>query len=268
MRRLMLSLAGLALVVIAMVGAAPTGATGATGAAPRADLRGVVCHNALDPADRSMSVTAVMRPVAGTQKLQLKFDLWVAENGAPSTKTRARNLGVWFTPKNPTLGQLPGDVWNFKKYVVQLDAPAVYQFRVSFRWLGSDGQVLSTAQRSTKRCRQRELRPDLMVVSPIDVTPTAGHPNRDTYTAAIRNGGATAAGPFLVGFLPPNASTEQTVTIQRLRPHTQQTVSFVGPLCSAAGPPEIIADPSDQVSDDFNPANNSLYATCPSANGS
>ena len=233
-----------------------------------AALRGSVCHNALDPADRSMSVTAVMRPVAGTQKLQLKFDLWVSENGAPATKTRGRNLGVWLTPKNPTLGQLPGDVWNFKKYVVQLDAPAAYQFRVSFRWLGSDGQVLSTTQRSAKRCRQRELRPDLMVVSPIDVTPTPGHPNQDTYTAVIRNGGATAAGPFLVGFLAANASKEQTVTIQRLGRYAQRTVSFVGPLCSTSGPPEIIADPTNQVPDDFNPANNSLYATCPSANGS
>src|SRR5205085_5926213 len=122
-----------------------------------AQLRSSVCHNALDPQNRTTSVKVVMRAMAGTQKLQLKFSLLVGRDGSsPQTSVRGKNLGVWLTPKNPTLGQLSGDVWNFQKSVVELDAPATYQFRVSFRWLGAGGHVIGSAVRYGKPCRQRE----------------------------------------------------------------------------------------------------------------
>ena len=41
-----------------------------SGAQPRTALRAFNCHRALDPGDRSTSLTAVMRPVAGAVTLQ------------------------------------------------------------------------------------------------------------------------------------------------------------------------------------------------------
>ena len=42
-------------------------------------------------------------------------------------------------------------------------------------------------------------------------------------------------------------------------------VTFVGPLCNAqSAPPTVTVDPNGLI-DDFNRANNSLTATCPSA---
>ncbi len=265
MRRWMLTLAGLVLTVVAVAGAALAGAAGAAGDPPRADLRGFVCRNALDPADRSISAKAVMRPVPGTQKLQLRFALLVNHPGTSGqTSVRAGNLGMWLTPKNPTLGQLPGDVWNFSKSVVELDAPATYQFRVSYRWLGAGGKVLATAQRTTRRCKQRELRPDLMVLTPVTIKPVPGHPAENSYSAVVRNAGATAAGPFVVEFVSyvsPSVTDVSDVNVQRLGPNSTTSVSFVGPVCSASDPPTITADSTQEV-DDLNRDNNTAVVNC------
>jgi hypothetical protein len=257
---------------LAVAGAAlPAGAAGApatSGTLPRSQLKSIVCHPAIDPQNRSMSVTAVMRPVPGTQKLQLKFDLLAAGKGSSTqTSVKVGNLGKWLTPKNPTLGQVADDVWNFKKSIFQLEPPATYRFRVSFRWMGSAGDVLSTSVRFAKRCWQPELRPDLMVKS-ITVAPVAGHANQGSYTAVIRNNGASAAGPFAVEFNPNDNQPRdtQTQTI-RLKAYSEQTLTFTGPVCDASSPPEVIADSAAQVNNDLNPANDSLYAVCPGTTG-
>jgi hypothetical protein len=246
---------------------APAGASFAAGDQPRSQLLGFACHNALDPPNRNVSVRAVMRPLDGTQELQLKFDLLVGYRGSQSRSAlHAGNLGTWLTPSNPTLGRLPNDVWKFQKSVVELDAPAAYQFRVSFRWVGSHGNVLGSAVRYSRPCRQRELRPDLQM-SPITVKSIDSRPNNDLYSVVIRNGGASGAGPFRVQFVPGDTSDPQHKTIQRLDAHQERTVSFVGPLCAAAEPPTITADSALQI-DDLDRSNNSSTAVCPGAGGS
>lgn len=267
-----LALAGASLVFAgaAAVGTSPGSATAAgtstsatpVGAPPRAQLKGFDCRHALDPQDRQVSVKAVMRPLPGTQKLQLKFDLLAATAGAPSVAIHGGDLGVWSGPRNPTLGQLPGDVWNYVKTVVDLNAPATYQFRVAFRWIGAGGKSLGSTVRLSKRCRQRELRPDLQVVAPIAVTAIPSRPTKDLYTATIRNAGNSAAGPFSVLFVSGDGQTTITHDVPLLRAGKERVESFVGPLCSAAGPPTITAD-STGVVDDLDRSNNALTATCP-----
>jgi hypothetical protein len=249
------------------------GPAGAAGLQPRSQLRNPTCHNALDPQNRSTAVTAVMRPLAGNDKLQLKFELLsIFGQSSAQTSIRAGNLGRWLTPRNQTLGQLPADVWSFRKTVFQLNAPGTYRFRVSFRWIGAGGRVLGSAVRYTKPCRQHERRPDLMVVTPIAVVPTPDQPGHDTYTAVVSNAGATATGPFQIAFVSTDPNTAaQTITISGLPPKPKPgwdrgVVSFVGPLCASASQPEIIADFAHQV-DDLNRLNNSAYATCPSSTG-
>ena len=173
------------------------------------------------------------------------------------------DLGVWRSPPNPTLGQLPGDVWRLQKSVYNLDVPFTYQFRVSFRWTGLHGKVLGTATRYTRTCRQRELRPDLTVTS-ITVAAVAGHPKKELYTAVIANQGLTGAGPFQVLFAPGDTSPPTTDTMAFLGAGKTRTLSFVGPLCDAANPPTVSADSASQV-DDFNRANNVVAAVCPAS---
>ncbi len=257
--------AGVAAVVLcALLAAATAAATAATATPPRAQLRAFTCHRALDPPNRSMSVNAVMRPLAQTKHMAIRFDLLMsAAGGAPQRVVHSGDLGLWVTPKNATLGQLPGDVWSVQKSVIALAAPAKYRFRVMFRWTGAHNHVIGTMTRYSPQCRQRELRPDLLVRS-ITVTPVANHPSRDLYTAVIANDGNSAAGPFDVLFAPADGTNTKTRTIMRLRAHSSIRESFVGPDCATAGPPTITADSANQV-DDLNRANNAMTATCPAA---
>jgi hypothetical protein len=221
------------------------------------------CTHALDPVDRSISLQAVMRPLAGTRQLAVKFTLLQRARGAiTSTVVHGNGLGVWITPTNPTLGQLPGDVWHLDKSVLNLDAPAAYRFHVSFRWTGAHGKVLGTARRWSRWCSQRELRPDLAVQS-LTVNAVPGQPNVDRYTAVIANLGATGAGPFEVLFAPGDTSSAaKTDTIAFLGAGKTRQVSFDGPVCDSTAPPTITADAAEEV-DDLDRTNNAATAVCP-----
>jgi hypothetical protein len=253
MKRLQITI----LAVLALVGCTVAGASAAP---PRAQLRNLICQRALDPPARAVSITAVMRPVSGTEKLEMKFELLSRVPGSVApTQLSGTGLGTWIAPEKASLGQRPGDVWIVHHPVADLTAPAGYHFRVSFRWLGSHGRVLGTATRSSRACRQPELRPDLLVQS-FTVQPVAGHPKIDVYVAKIRNGGATAAGPFDVEFT--DATKAKSITIKRLGRHTTRKLQFIGLACGSTAPPSLTLDPQDQV-DDFNRANNTATAVCP-----
>jgi hypothetical protein len=231
---------------------------------PRARLRHLVCQHDLDPAARAVSVTAVMRPLPGTVKLALRFELLTRPGGATSFSVLGGgDLGSWIEPGNPTLGRRHGDVWLVNKQVVDLAAPAAYRFRVSFRWTGKHGRLLGTAVRRTPTCFQPELRPDLLVR--VDaVHPVVGDPQRSDYFATIRNDGATAAGRFDVQFSPPGGGPVTTRAFDGLAAHSGLPVKFVGPACTPTSRPTITVDPSGEV-DDANRANNTRTVVCPAA---
>jgi hypothetical protein len=263
-RRLITGLA--VLTAFVAVVAVPAGSLAAAAPPPRSQLSAFSCTHALDPGARAVGVTATMRPLDGTRRMAIRFELLQRSPGLPVQEVTGGDLGVWRTPANPTLGQLPGDVWRLQKSVYNLDVPASYQFRVSFRWTGAHGKVLQTASRTTRSCRQRELRPDLAVRS-IAVAAVAGHPQKNLYTAVIANQGLTGAGPFQVLFAPGDSSAPTTDTVNFLSAGKTRTLSFVGPLCDSANPPTVSADSTSQV-DDFDRANNVLAATCPAASSS
>jgi hypothetical protein len=191
----------------------------------------------------------------------MRFELLQRSRGLPTQEVSGGDLGVWRTPPNPTLGQLPGDVWRLQKSVYNLAVPFTYQFRISFRWTGAHGKVLGTATRYSHTCRQRELRPDLTVRS-ITVSSIAGHPNKELYTAVIANHGLTGAGPFQVLFAPGDTSAPVTDTITFLGAGKTRRLSFVGPLCDSSNPPTVSADSASQIND-FDRSNNVLAAVCP-----
>jgi hypothetical protein len=258
MRRFLIS-GAVVLALLASFGAA--GASGSAGSAPRAQLAQPVCQRALDPGQRLVSVRAVMRPLKGTRKLELRFEL--LSKAPPATSfsvVQGTGLGGWVSPTDPvTLGQRPGDIWRLSHPVADLPAPASYRFEVTFRWIGSKGRVLGTQVRSTRNCFQPELRPDLAAVS-FDAQPIAGHPKHDAYTAVISDKGLTGAGPFQIQFAFGTAVKDHTVT--HIKPHQQLTFNFEGPPCESTAPPTMTIDPDQQV-DDYNRANNSITAACP-----
>jgi hypothetical protein len=248
------------LAAVAAVAAAPVASVSAA-PPPRSGLSAFSCTHALEPGARAVAVKATMRPLTGTRKMAIRFELLARAPGLPVDEVSGGDLGVWRTPPNPTLGQLPGDVWRLQKSVYNLDVPFTYQFRVSFRWTGVQGKALGTATRYTHTCRQRELRPDLTVTS-IAVAAITGHPNKSLYTAVIANQGLTGAGPFQVLFAPGDTSAPTTATVSFLGPDKTRTLTFVGPSCDSANPPTVSADSASQV-DDFDRTNNVLAAVCP-----
>jgi hypothetical protein len=256
------STAALALVVGATIAFAVSTAAAAP---PRAQLQNFDCQHALDPPSRAVSVNAVMRPLPGTEKLQMQFTLLERAGGSATLQTvvRAGDLGVWISPTNPTLGRRLGDVWELNKSVLNLDAPATYRFRVAYRWIGAHGHLLGSATRLSTVCRQRELRPDLLVKS-VSVSSVAGQPLKDLYTAVIANRGATGAGPFEVLFTPGDDSAPKTHTVAFLGAYQARRETFVGPLCNPGSPPTVTADAASQV-DDYNRANNTMTVTCPAS---
>src|ERR1700744_5242172 len=131
---------------------------------PRDALGTIACHQAVNPLQRDVSVQATMRPVTGTQTLQIKFSLSLTASGEPATVVVAGGLGQWLIPSDPTLGQRPGDIWKLSKTVYNLGGGS-YQFSVAFRWLGAKGKVLRTATVQSSSCTIKELRPDLAVRS-------------------------------------------------------------------------------------------------------
>ncbi len=227
--------------------------------APRTQLRDFVCQRAVDPALRGLSVVAVMRPVTGTERMAMRFTLLKRKTRhSRSVSVPGADLGRWITPKDPTLGSLPGDTWVVNHPVVDLAAPAYYRLKVAFRWSDADQHVLATAVRYSHLCFQPELRPDL-AVSGITVTPQASNPGEDSFVAEIKNLGKTATGHFQLEFN--DGSVLSTISVGQLLPHHRVDVSFTGPACSASAPATITADPSGRVQDS-NRANNSLQTTC------
>lgn len=258
---------------VALTRSGAAGAGGAGTAAPRARLTMFACHKALDPTGRSVSVRAVMRPVTGTQRMQMKFDLISVSGTPPVVVSRQGNgLDAWISPPDPTLGQRPGDVWILQRFMVSnLPAPAHYHYVVTFRWLGTGQHILSTQTLSTVHCYQPELRPDLLVGS-ISVQAIAGKPMRDEYVAAIENQGRTAAGPFDVTFTPgataTGAGTPVTITrtVERLGGGVTRYLTFVGPACTASSAPTVVVDPGPPyMVDEYDYTNNALTvaAACP-----
>lgn len=258
MKRLPVS--GLLVLAAWVTMAAPTAAQ-----APRAHLKSFVCQTAMDPAARAISITAVMRPLSGTSKLAMRFQLMRQKNrGTRPVSVSGRGLKSWITPMDPTLGRQPGDVWVVRHPVVNLLAPDLYRFVVTFRWFDSSGKVLGTAARSSPRCAQPELRPDLKV-STVNAVPLAS--GSDRYSVVIRNNGKTAAGPFDVQLELGSSPDQQVLSAEAadgLDPHSSTVLHFHAPACTAGEQITAIADPTGQV-DDADPANNTLATLCPSS---
>jgi CARDB len=244
-------------------GVCAAGVSAASKPPPRAQLRQFICQTGMDPATRAVSVAAVMRPLAGTRRMALRFQLLSSPRvGVAFRPISGGDLGRWISPARLTIGERPGDVWILNKQVVDLSAPARYRFRVQFRWTGAHHRVIRVSSRTTGICRQPELRPDLTVRRvTVNATARAGV---YAYDAVVANRGVSAAGPFEVWFAPGGAANQSRMVAGGLAPHSVTTVRFLGGTCRSATPPVVTADPIGDI-DDFDRTNNRLTVVCPAA---
>ncbi len=223
-------------------------------------LRGFICQPAVVAAQRELYVQAVMRPLPGTIKMEMRFALLRRGKGARSfAQVAGPNLGNWISPLDPTLGQRPGDQWIVDHPVVGLPAPADYRLEVAFRWQAAAGRLLATQVRLSATCSQPLLGPDLLVQS-ITVVPVAGTPALDEYIARIANAGARRAGAFEVRFT--DGSVVQSRTVAQLKAHRTRLLYFSGPACNLGSQPTVTVDPGRRRRD-LNRADNTLAASCP-----
>ena len=253
-----------ATVVCALILGTATAAADST-SPPRDQLRAFVCQKALDPPARAVSVQAVMRPVTNTSKMQIKFDLLRSTKTHPRfTAVHGRGLGSWISPSNPTLGQRAADIWIVNHPVVDLSGPATYKYRVSFKWLGTQGQTLSTETALSPTCYQPELRADLLVKSlsmaAITTGPNAG---KTAYTAVIGNRGLTGAGPIEVD-LTNGTAAPRPATLASVGPKSTARQRFVAAPCAPGSTLTVTVDPTQSI-DEYDYANNALTMTCPAA---
>jgi hypothetical protein len=236
-------------------------ATAQAAAAP-ASLREFSCSPNVQPLLRGLSVTGVMRPITGTEKFRMRFELFRAAHRAGHyARVHGAHLGTWVAPKDPNLGRQPGDVWSVSHPVVGVTRPGYYRMRVSFAWLGTHNRRLALVTRTTPACALLELRPDLLVSRLVSVTPLAATPGKDAYVATLRNRGVSAAGPFEVA-LSVAGGAPVTRTVLGLGPRSSRRVRLVAPACTAGQAVTITVDPAGQVPD-YDPANNSLTVDCP-----
>ncbi len=130
--------------------AAPSG--GGQGAS--AALDHFVCQHSPQARQRMISVQAVMRHRAGTQRMEMRFELlWTAPGSHSGYNEHGGDLGQWRHPTDPTtLGQKPGDVWRITQQVRDLASDGMYQFRVYFRWVANGGSTLYETSILSRRC--------------------------------------------------------------------------------------------------------------------
>ena len=186
-----------------------------------------------------------MRPLTGTSKMQMKFELM--RQTKPHTRfvaVHGRGLGSWISPTDPTLGQQAGDVWILNHPVVNLAAPATYKFKVVFKWIGAQGQTLGMATQASPTCYQPELRADLLVrslsVTPITSGPAAG---QWAYVALIANRGLTGAGPVEVVFAN-GSSVPVPATVAWVGAKSTARQRFVSAPCTSGTTLTVTVDPN------------------------
>lgn len=178
------------------------------------------CETSPLPAQRVATFAGSMPAIDGAVRMQMRFELqrrrpaqrhWRAVRGAQS-------FNVWETADRGRAG------FVFHKRVDGLQVPASYRAIVRFRWRRANGTVVRRERRTTRACKQPDLRPDLVAGSLRAVVGV--RPAFALYAFVVRNRGRSAAGPFAVRVA--GATTEVT----GLAAGRQIEVGVVAPACA------------------------------------
>ena len=142
----------LAFVIAAFAGGGAPALAAAPSAPPNASLGSPQCRPGFTSLDRIIGVTATMRPLAGADQMEMRFQLLARLPGERFHLVHGGDLGRWLQ-EPPASGGAPVTAWVVKKQVLNLYAPAAYRLRVTFRWL-SQSLVSASATRFSPVCLQ------------------------------------------------------------------------------------------------------------------
>ena len=214
---------------------------------PAVKARAAGCHSALDTLERRARFTGDMRALPGAARLQIRFVLQARTADEPRwSRVEAPGFGTWNTAE-PGVGR-----YVYTKTVENLLAPAAYRARVHFRWRSASGRTLLRVRRTTRVCRQLDLRPDLVVETAV---PTAGG-----YDVTVANAGRTAAGRFTVT-AESGGRVETLGSVERLAAGERIRVAGRVPPCAPGDAVLIRVDPEGAV-DEADEQANTLSFPC------
>jgi hypothetical protein len=200
------------------------------------------------PTDRAAEFEARMGAVKDTARLRMKFTLQSRRAGQHTYhRIAAPGFRSWTTAGKGKTS------WVFTRRVEALVGPARYRAVVRFQWRDAHGEVIATAKRVSRACKQPDHRPNLKVKS-------LTHPTRHRYNAVVVNSGITAAGPFEIQ-LAIGSQLLDPVSIDGLAPHEQRLVVLHGPSCKAGTSLTLTADPLNLV-DERNELDNAFTRPC------
>lgn len=244
MRRLARPIIALAALALAALPAAPAAA------APPVTAAVDSCVTSLVALERSVTLRGEMEATGKTDRMAMRFDLFVREpSDAGFVRVDGPGLGEWIRSTS-NVGRF---IWT--KQLANLDVPADYRGRVTFRWFGKDGTVIGRATRKTDVCRQADERPNLELGRP---TVEAGpQPDLVRYVITVTNSGRGDAPPFDV-----TLDGRTPITVTGLRVGTTQTLRFVAPRC-ASGQTLLFAADGDGLVEETDESDNALRVECP-----
>ena len=243
-------------------GTAP--ASAAVAPPPRASLTQFSCLRALDPDNRSVSVRAVMRPLAGTRKMAIKFDLLEQTAGSapqalgqgrrPRRVDHAHRSDAGAAPRRRLAAeQARHQPRRAGRLPVPRDVPLDRSARPGARHRREvQPHVPSARAASGPARRSRSGRPP----SPASRTRTSTPRSSPTRAPPEPVRSRSCSPPAT----PRRRSPTRSSSWPRIR---ARRLSFVGPVCDPANPPTVTVDAASQV-DDYNRANNVMSAACPS----
>jgi hypothetical protein len=240
--------------------------TASDGDPPAYAARLALCRRSLRAEKRTAVVAATMRPIPGAEHFAVKVDLYERPLGAGGPWTLREDvpgLGSWMEPDDPALGSRGADVYKYRQAVGRLVVGFAYRFRVGFRWLDADREIVREATATTRRCRQPDLRPDL-AIELVRARPSMRLPGLVRYVVRVRNDGRTTARGVVVAATLPGDEQARSSRVGRLEAGEDADVAFTGPGCAAGDPqpPSFQVDPGNVV-DEADEADNALALTCP-----
>jgi CARDB protein len=227
----------------------------AASAKPPAKALLVACERGTDITERAGVFEGEMRTVPGAARMQMRFKLQVRTPERDRwTAVAAPGFGGWLTSATGT------SRYVYTRRVENLVAPAAYRVQIRFRWLDADGDTIQRARSSSRRCRQPDPRPNL-VVREIGVEPGSTAVRR-SYVVLVRNSGRTEAGASSLGLSVDGRALPAT-PVPALAPGEYTLVTVDGPACAAGAPLLAAADQGEAV-DERDEDDNRFSRACPS----
>ena len=190
--------------------------------------------------DASALFIARMRQIDGSQRMWLRFKMLEKGTGGFHV-LKAPGLGRW-RKSRPDVGG-----FAYRQAVRGLEAGSLYRAQVDYRWYDAKGNLLQTARKRSRPCRQFDVLPNL-TATPVLAKPTA-QKGVIRYRVLVTNEGIAPATGVPVR-LTVDGVVVDTVTLPRLAPAQRVVIGITGPACTlsvkaAADPDGVIVESSE-----------------------